>query len=737
MIHIFCSAHREEMGLDSGLSVSHVVIILFLNISLVTTTSQLTSNINIPLCSNATSCFCKARSVYCNRTYFSVDDLPRSTMDLTFSGLIKVVIGNGSFVVLKQLQTLTLINFSYLSFVNGSLFGLEKLKKLTVEGDRLYFKETGLLKFTPKLEYLYIECRYLRWEVLHKVLYELSGTNIKELVVNHISVFDVTVIGQEFYQILSSTNITSLSLTQANIAVILPGFYMSIPTLQHLDLTKNKIVGIAEALYGILGFHQNIITIDIGPQNICVDKNTHISFDYCSYGICAHQESSCPIRLPVAPKLQRVKLNVGIKGPLDYLCFNKNNSLKYLDFSDNIILDVTYSPIGFEQLQYFNLQNTELSSIPPTSAADMPMLETLLLGNNYLGNVIEKWVIAKESPFKLNEHLESLDLSNNGISDIGDILSKSNINCLNLSVNNLKTLPDNVMFLTNLRMLNVSYNQLTSLSTNLMEAYSEAAKVHDIELDLSGNPLTLSRPCCQIVDFIYWSKYTRVHLTRKETFVCYLSEKSTHFEDVMENECAQKQTVLIITCVVGMTALLCIFLGAVIHRYKWNVKWWLFLMRRYLKLKNEIRGNNAYTFDAFVAYNEEDFFWVRSKLMPFLEDKNQLKLCIHHRDFEVGVPVEENIVESIAKSRKTILVITNKFLRSTWCRFEVRMARERYFEENRDVNIPILMENIEMSNMTITMTNILSQNTYLEWSPEEEKQQIFWRQLLHVFQRSE
>ena len=111
-------------------------------------------------------------------------------------------------------------------------------------------------------------------------------------------------------------------------------------------------------------------------------------------------------------------------------------------------------------------------------------------------------------------------------------------------------------------------------------------------------------------------------------------------------------------------------------------------MRRYFKAKQEIMDKTIYEFDAFVAFNGEDIKWVKDELITRMEECANLRLCIHHRDFQLGVPIEENIVEAIAKSKKTILVITEKFARSNWCKFEVQMARQRLFEEGRAWSIP-------------------------------------------------
>jgi hypothetical protein len=58
---------------------------------------------------------------------------------------------------------------------------------------------------------------------------------------------------------------------------------------------------------------------------------------------------------------------------------------------------------------------------------------------------------------------------------------------------------------------------------------------------------------------------------------------------------------------------------------------------------------------------------VLSQLVRRLEEPGKVgracKLCIHQRDFVVGKPIIDNIIDCIAASRHTIIVLSNNFVK--------------------------------------------------------------------------
>ena len=92
-----------------------------------------------------------------------------------------------------------------------------------------------------------------------------------------------------------------------------------------------------------------------------------------------------------------------------------------------------------------------------------------------------------------------------------------------------------------------------------------------------------------------------------------------------------------------------------------------------------------------------------------------VRLGIHERDFVPGLPTQENILNSIDSSRKTIIVISKKFVTSSWCEYELQMARMQNIDKGRDTIVAILLEQVDVyAFLSTTLGKIIRRNTYIE-----------------------
>ncbi|CAC5365549.1 TLR13 [Mytilus coruscus] len=116
------------------------------------------------------------------------------------------------------------------------------------------------------------------------------------------------------------------------------------------------------------------------------------------------------------------------------------------------------------------------------------------------------------------------------------------------------------------------------------------------------------------------------------------------------------------------------------------------------------KNNNSpegFVYDLFVSHSHKDAHWVLSRLVAdlesaFTDDDVVLRDCIADRDFEPGKFIFENIENSLIKSSKILLVITNNFVNSYWCQFETNQTLLESKESRKDCIIPLYLEECDI-----------------------------------------
>ena len=78
----------------------------------------------------------------------------------------------------------------------------------------------------------------------------------------------------------------------------------------------------------------------------------------------------------------------------------------------------------------------------------------------------------------------------------------------------------------------------------------------------------------------------------------------------------------------------------------------------------------------FISYSSKDFGWVTENLISVFE-KHSIDYSIHSRDFEIGRPIVQNMADSVYGSRQVLIVLSENYLASNFCREELHMAVQR------------------------------------------------------------
>ncbi len=321
---------------------------------------------------------------------------------------------------------------------------------------------------------------------------------------------------------------------------------------------------------------------------------------------------------------------------------------------------------------------------------------------------------------------------NSSIKEIPQILPKTTIS-LSLAQNQIKQITKAPYYLKDLHELDLSNNNLTVITGKLFYEMN-----HNATLYLHGNKLrTLPN---SIYDLPIGLKIT----LRNNRFVCdcnnvWLYEwilkhaVQGNIEDVKQVICSagtsqgqtlveanrrdfvcDRTTEIMAGSLVGICIVL-VFLVLCVYRYRGEIK--LYLYTRFDWHPFDLSDDSDIVdkqYDAFVSYNTKDYKWVCHTLRSQLENiSSPYKLCIHDRDFIVGAPIEENIMNSIKYSRRMIMVLSNNFLKSDWCILEFRSAHLRAMKERSNYLIVVLYSEVSLDDLDDDLKLYLKTNTYL------------------------
>ena len=96
----------------------------------------------------------------------------------------------------------------------------------------------------------------------------------------------------------------------------------------------------------------------------------------------------------------------------------------------------------------------------------------------------------------------------------------------------------------------------------------------------------------------------------------------------------------------------------------------------------------------FISYSSKDYAWVYGNLITLLE-KHSISYSIHTRDFELGRPIVQNMADSVYGSRKVLIVLSNNYLASNFCREELHMAVQRGVDTGDSSLILVLINKLK------------------------------------------
>uniref|UniRef100_A0A4W6BK81 Toll-like receptor 22 n=1 Tax=Lates calcarifer TaxID=8187 RepID=A0A4W6BK81_LATCA len=486
--------------------------------------------------------------------------------------------------------------------------------------------------------------------------------------------------------------LTKLYLNKNELMAIKQGEFRGLQSLQNLSLHENKIDTLENGCF-------------IGLTNltdILLQKN-HIKENELNKGVFNDLIN-----------LRRLDLRDNC------IKYNSSSALPYAPFSQLFRLETLAIPLqhckgkshlprnflqGLTNLLVFNARNIQLLSLHKDMFNYTPQLQTLDISSNELMDLSPEL-------FSPIQNLQSLYVSRTSLRSL-NYLTDAN--------------------LTKLQFLQARKNQYSVISEEIIQSLPALVYV-----DLQGNSFTCGCDNAWLLKWIVNNNQTQVF--DAYNFECNypVNLKGKKLLDLSIQSCSVDIEFIYFistTC----TILLSMVVSFTYHFLRWHLAYAYYLFLAFLfdtKHKNKQAPNQ---YDAFISYNTHDEPWVIRELLPKLEGEQGWRLCLHHRDFEPGKPIVDNITDAIYGSRKTICVISRRYLDSEWCSREIQVASFRLFDEQKDVLILVFLEEIPTYHLSpyYRMRKLLKKRTYLSWPRAGEHTELFWEKLRQALKTRE
>ncbi|KAM9717470.1 toll-like receptor 2 type-1 [Menidia menidia] len=433
--------------------------------------------------------------------------------------------------------------------------------------------------------------------------------------------------------------------------------------------------------------------------------------------------------------------------------------VQYLDLTDNLLTDLTLGYMlcdeqhSLSDLRVLNMSGNILKSLSTMSqlVAKLPKLTHLDISRNGYSSMppacswpptlrflnISRAKLTTITPC-LPTSLEVLDLSRNDLSSFS--LALPALRELHLSGNKFLRLPSGQLF-PNLRTLSIQSNTLNAFGRSDLLSYGRLQT-----LRAAQNKFICSCGFVHFLQSLLGGGGVVKMADAEDGYLCD-SPLGLQGEPVgrVRLSVAECRRVLFVSVSCGVALLVGVL--ACVLLWKVHAFWYLKMTWAWLRAKRSSRvrrraeadrGSEALlAFDAFVSYSERDAAWVENFLVPELEEPEEssshpLSLCLHKRDFLPGRWIMDNIMSAIERSRRTVFVLSENFVQSDWCRYELDFSHFWLFEGGGDAAILILLQPLAKDDVPkrfCKLRKLMSSTTYLEWPQEEGAREEFWRSL--------
>lgn len=646
-----------------------------------------------------------------------------SLKTLHMEGLVFQNIGPDTLKPLYELKNLTTLNLgtNFIIQLDTNVFSkFHNLNMIILAENRLYptpktrcgypqrsdLSVSSFIKPNPKL---------LTYELTHRLIKEECFESGRVLSLSSNNLFFISPKQFEGYG-----DVACLNLSGNGFSAALNGTeFSALPNLTYLDLSFNKIdlayndafkelkklevldISYNPHYFKAIGITRNLNFI----ENLPVLRVLNMSHNSISMLTTKQMHSNS------LAELQFTYNNLGV------LWKHSDGSYKkiFTYLTNLTILDISYNYIK-------KIQANIYENLPRN-------LTVLCISHNILTEFL--W-----DKLKYFHQLHILDLSYNSLTYVAwdnSTISHS-LTSLDLRYNYIFHL-ENGFFngLKSLETLYLSHNKLNIINQTTFQLGPESKLK---TLWLLKNPFQCT---CDSLDFIVWIEKNRIIIPRLMTAVtCKTPEKDRDKPLISFDiaQCVNDDQAFKLHIVTSFFIVAFMFVATIAHLFYWDASYGLHYLYAKLKGYKSLHSpDNIY--DVFVTYDTKDPHvseWVMTNLRVKLEEEGEkhLPLCLEERDWPLGVPLVDNLMQSIRYSRKTLFVLTKGFVKTGVFKLAMYLAHQRLLDENVDVIVLLMLEPVLQHSHFLLLRRRLCEKSVVEWPRTAAAEPWFWQNLRNV-----
>nr|XP_040567499.1 toll-like receptor 6 [Lepeophtheirus salmonis] len=539
-------------------------------------------------------------------------------------------------------------------------------------------------------------------------------------------------------------NIRKIILSDCKLSSIRGEIFSSI---QEIDLQNNYFQAIPKDLIssklkvlkmGKPRLSQNIEQFEINPNITSIPTIEELNFSYLSFNIksfegMGHHSPNLKILKFENCFIQFHEFNRSLK-ERGGIFKRQFPNLKILSLKNTIYTPKYYFKFeDFHGMKY--LEEMDLSGLPlhPNKTPREKIYEGKLRKIYLIGSLKYRLEAYHLEEFK---NLEVLDLSNNAVDtcDNGSVLFNQTSHT---QLTSLILRKNRVPFCLTEEMTELFCRLKYLDMTETLFKCSEAISYFYI--------ISLKCPV-KIVNFKGGNGYFCHWKSEVISFINFLSQSSgeeTFIPRIHKNKIPLSNWLLTISFIGGVVLISLLIMMGVYFKVRSNWLYLKFIITKQnkklitkfnLKTISGAHIQSTFEYDAFVSYDSRDEKWIDKDLLPNVENNSSnMKLCVHTRDFIPGKSIAENIVESLEKSRACIVILSDSYLESKWCRFEYQLAYD-LMQRQPFRDLILVKKGLKLrtkSRMIRELKYFLCTHTYLEWREDfnEKNKKNFWSHL--------